>query len=81
MKKQKADFVDVRADAQKVFNAQVQKSLEGTVWASGCTSWYQQDGGKNFAIWPGYTWRYWLETRKIKTRDYVFGKAKKSVNA
>jgi cation diffusion facilitator CzcD-associated flavoprotein CzcO len=81
MKKQKADFVDVRADAQKVFNDQVQKNLEGTVWSSGCTSWYQQDGGKNFAIWPGYTWRFWLETRKIKTRDYVFGKAKKSVNA
>jgi cation diffusion facilitator CzcD-associated flavoprotein CzcO len=81
MHKQKADFVDVRADAQKAFNDQVQKNLEGTVWSSGCTSWYQQDGGKNFALWPGYTWRFWLETRKVKARDYIFGKAKKSVSA
>jgi cation diffusion facilitator CzcD-associated flavoprotein CzcO len=81
MKKQNADYVDVRADVQTAFNEKVQKSLDGTVWATGCTSWYQQDGGKNFAIWPGYTWRYWLETRKVNTNDYVFGKAKTAVSA
>jgi cyclohexanone monooxygenase len=81
MKKQNADYVDVRADVQAEFNEKVQKSLDGTVWATGCTSWYQQDGGKNFAIWPGYTWRYWLETRKVKASDFVFGKAKTAVTA
>ena len=32
--------------------------------------WYQQEGGKNFTIWPWSTWRYWLETRTVDTNAY-----------
>jgi len=52
----------------------VQERLKGTTWTSGCTSWYQQETGKNFALWPGSTWRYWLQTRKVRTQDYVFAR-------
>ena len=80
MRKQGVDAVDVREDVQKAFNNKVQKELQGTVWQQGgCSSWYQQDGGKNFALWPGYTWRYWLETRRVKASNFVFSKAKKAV--
>ena len=82
MRKQGVDAVDVREDVQKAFNNKVQKELQGTVWQQGgCSSWYQQDGGKNFALWPGYTWRYWLETRRVKASNFVFSKAKKAVTA
>lgn len=64
------EAVDVRDEIQQTFNARVQKQLEGTVWSSGCVSWYQQEGGKNFALWPTYTWKYWLETRKARLSDY-----------
>jgi cyclohexanone monooxygenase len=33
-------------------------------------SWYQQDGGKNFALWPTYTWKFWLETRRLNPSDF-----------
>jgi cyclohexanone monooxygenase len=44
--------------------------MENTVWQSGCVSWYQQDGGKNFALWPTYTWKYWLKTKWANPSDY-----------
>ena len=64
--------VVVKAEVQDQFNHRVQDMLRGTVWQSGCTSWYQQNGGKNFSLWPTYTWRYWLETRKVNPADYHF---------
>ncbi len=27
---------------------------------------------KNFSLWPTYTWKYWLETRKANVADYNF---------
>jgi cation diffusion facilitator CzcD-associated flavoprotein CzcO len=74
LKARQADWLDVTADAQKQFNRRVQRSLNGTVWTSGCKSWYQQSDGKNFTIWPWSTWRYWLQTRHVETEHYRFGK-------
>ena len=62
----------VKDEIQDKFNDRVQRMLEGTVWQSGCTSWYQQNGGKNFSLWPTYTWRYWVETRQVNPADYHF---------
>jgi len=52
------------------FNVYVQHMLDHTVWQSGCVSWYQQNGGRNFALWPTYTWKYWLKTRHTNPADY-----------
>lgn len=68
-----ADYVDVKPEVQYAFNAQVQRDMQGTVWTSGCKSWYQQADGKNTALWPYSTARFWLDTRKAKATDYVFG--------
>jgi cation diffusion facilitator CzcD-associated flavoprotein CzcO len=71
-----ADYLDVKAPVQQQFNRRVQAALEGTVWTSGCLSWYQQSDGKNFTIWPWSTWRYWLQTRHVNADDYEFGRAR-----
>lgn len=68
-----ADYIEVKASAQQAFNEQVQRDIQGTVWTSGCKSWYQQEDGKNTALWPYTTVKYWLDTRKVKTEDYIFG--------
>ncbi|HMY01257.1 MAG TPA: NAD(P)/FAD-dependent oxidoreductase, partial [Agitococcus sp.] len=47
----------------------------------GCASWYQQDNGKNFTIWPWSTWKYWLETRKINASDYVWVKCENHISS
>ena len=71
--KKHADYLDVKADVQAEFNAQVQRDLKDTVWTSGCSSWYQQADGKNTALWPYTTVKFWLDTRKVDPSDYVFG--------
>lgn len=65
-----SDAIMVKDQAQDAFNQQVQHMFEKTVWQSGCVSWYQQEGGKNFALWPTYTWKYWLKTKKPNAADY-----------
>ncbi len=65
--------VEIKQDVQDQFNERTQQSLQGTVWQTGgCSSWYQTATGKNFSIWPSYSWKYWLETRKVNVADYQF---------
>jgi cation diffusion facilitator CzcD-associated flavoprotein CzcO len=63
--------MDVRPGVQASFNADLQEKLSRTVWASGCRSWYQTAGGRNSALWPGFTFDYWLKTRRVRLSDYV----------
>jgi hypothetical protein len=47
----------------------LQQRLERSVWNSGCSSWYLKDG-RNPVIWPGFTFEYWLKTRRLNPEDY-----------
>jgi len=79
LKEKGADYVDVKPQAQREFNQHIQNNIKGTVWASGCQSWYQQADGKNFTIWPFSTWKYWLRTRQVRTEHFDFVKVPKTV--
>ncbi|GAA3911400.1 NAD(P)/FAD-dependent oxidoreductase [Litoribacillus peritrichatus] len=79
MKRRKVDLLEVKEDAQSAFNQWVQENLKGSVWASGCVSWYLQDGGKNFTMWPGATWQYRLKTRSVTSDHYVWRSAAKQL--
>ncbi len=72
LQKTNTQAIVVKDEIQDKFNADIQKNFKGTVWQSGCVSWYQQEGGKNFALWPTYTWKYWLQTRTPHPADYRF---------
>ena len=67
-----ADYMEVRHEVQARFNERVQKALRGTVWSSGCASYYRQSDGRIFSIWPWSTWRYWLRTRRVDASSYNF---------
>jgi cation diffusion facilitator CzcD-associated flavoprotein CzcO len=72
VKKKGADFMDVKPEAQQRFLQEMTDALKNTVWTSGCKSWYQTADGINFAIWPKSTWRFWLETLRVRQDDYEF---------
>ena len=76
VKQHNAQSIEVKSEVQDAFNAQVQEDLKDTVWSSGCNSWYTNAEGKNFTLWSGYTWKYWLETQKPKSDAFIFEKAK-----
>jgi cation diffusion facilitator CzcD-associated flavoprotein CzcO len=63
--------VDVRREAQRSSVRDVQERLARSVWMSGCRSWYLDERGRNVAIWPRTTVRYWVETRRMRRRDYT----------
>ena len=70
MHQQNIAFMDVREEVQRAYNEDIQEKLQGTVWTTGCVSWYQTREGRNGAIWPGSTLGYRLRTNRIKARDY-----------
>ncbi|WP_051586537.1 flavin-containing monooxygenase [Acinetobacter sp. Ver3] len=72
VEKSKTKAIVVKDLVQEEFNRKIQEKFAGTVWQSGCVSWYQQEGGKNFSLWPSYTWKYWLETKNANLADYRF---------
>lgn len=71
-----ARCMDVRADVMARHNAELQRRLAATVWASpACTSWYKTRTGKVLATYPGYVTRYVRETRRPRFEDYAFAPA------
>ncbi|WP_018685101.1 flavin-containing monooxygenase [Actinokineospora enzanensis] len=67
----RAAALNTRHSAQESFNADIQRKLANGVWSKGgCTSWYLDSHGVNRTVWPGFTWRYWLRTRKLDPADF-----------
>jgi len=75
------DYMEMRHEVQARFNERVQKALRGTVWSSGCASYYRQSDGRIFSIWPWSTWRYWLRTRRVDASCYNFVRIKQDAAA
>jgi cation diffusion facilitator CzcD-associated flavoprotein CzcO len=62
--------VEVRPDAVEAYNASIDERMEGTVWNTGCVSWYQDPTGRNGALWPDWTWRFRQELARFDERSY-----------
>lgn len=63
--------VDVRQDVQDAYVEDVQGHLDGSVWQSGCSSWYIDETGRNTAIWPRFSWQYRQRTRRLRPHEYA----------
>ncbi|HWK29387.1 MAG TPA: NAD(P)/FAD-dependent oxidoreductase, partial [Solirubrobacter sp.] len=66
-----ADVVEVRPEAVARFNADVQRRMQGTVWNTGCRSWYLDASGRNPTLWPDWTWRFRRAAARFDPADYV----------
>jgi cation diffusion facilitator CzcD-associated flavoprotein CzcO len=70
--------VEVRPDAADRFDGQFRAASAGTVWESGCSSWYLA-GGRNINNWPGSTLEYRRRTRRLDPRDVVVTPRRRAV--
>ena len=61
--------IEVRPEAQERDSAWVQEKLKGTVFATGCRSWYLTPDGRNTQNWPASTFRFRLRTRRLRLHD------------
>lgn len=71
LRKRQQDVLRLRPGVQRDEYTQIQQKMKGTVWSSGCKSWYQNADGHIDTLWPGYTWDYWLKTRRFQVGDYL----------
>jgi cation diffusion facilitator CzcD-associated flavoprotein CzcO len=66
--------IEPKPEVQERFNTDIQRKLAKGIWTrGGCKSWYLDAKGVNRTIWPGFTWRYWLDTRKVRREDFLVG--------
>lgn len=52
LEKSEGGFLDLKPAVQEAYNKKLQKQFNGTVWSSGCKSWYINRTGKNTTIFP-----------------------------
>src|SRR5262249_23947691 len=64
-----AAYLNLRPDIYEAFDAEMQRRLGNSVWASGCTNWYQNASGRIINNWPGYTSEYRRRTRCVDLAD------------
>ena len=62
--------IDVRREVQDAYNAEIQARMPGTVWMSGCASWYIDENGRNTTIWPDFTWKFRRRTAAFDPAQY-----------
>ncbi|MEM8683001.1 MAG: NAD(P)/FAD-dependent oxidoreductase [Pseudomonadota bacterium] len=61
------ELLEVRQTVQDAYNQRLQKEVEGTVWASGCDSWYLTDSDRITTLYPGSARRF---RRQLKEPDF-----------
>ncbi len=71
MEKRHAQAVAVRPEIEDAFNEEVQRRMRGTVWKSGCASWYLDARGRNSTLWPGFTFEFRRKTRHFDPSSYA----------
>ncbi|HEX6968230.1 MAG TPA: NAD(P)/FAD-dependent oxidoreductase [Micromonosporaceae bacterium] len=66
-----ATAIEPTEGAQAAYNAALDRRMARTVWLrGGCRSWYLDANGRNSTLWPGYSWSYWLRTRRFDPAAY-----------
>lgn len=65
-----AGRLEVRASVEQAYNDALQERLGGSIWATGCNSWYQHASGKITVLWPGFTFDFWRRTRAFDPAAY-----------
>ena len=58
MARRSARMVEVSRNAYEAYNREVDGRMGGTVWESGCSSFYIDATGRNGVLWPDWSWRF-----------------------
>lgn len=71
MERSRLASVDVRADAQELYNEQIQERMVGSVWTGGgCKSWYLTADGVNRTLWPSYSDAFKKQLKRFDAADF-----------
>lgn len=65
------EVFEVRPEVAAAYSDALQDEMPGTVWGSGCSSWYLDSRGRNITLWPGFTFSYRRRARRFAPTDHV----------
>jgi cation diffusion facilitator CzcD-associated flavoprotein CzcO len=71
MQRRRAGTIEVRPQVYEEFNQEVDTRMKGTVWETGCTSFYLDATGRNGVLWPDWTWRFRQRATQFDEGAYV----------
>jgi len=73
MRRSGQQVFNVRPEAQKAYNAEIQAALERSVWVQGgCTSFYLDSTGTNSTLWPGFAYQFKRRLSRFDPAAYTF---------
>lgn len=71
-------YLEVKEEVQEAYNNKLQEQFKGTVWNSGCQSWYMNEKGRNTTLFPRLTTTFRKLTKKFNPEDYRLIRQEKS---
>jgi cation diffusion facilitator CzcD-associated flavoprotein CzcO len=71
MREQDVETVEVQHAAVDRYNESLERQMAGTVWTTGCSSWYLDESGRNATQWPDWTWRFRQRTARFDPAEYL----------
>lgn len=75
LRERKLKALDVKPDAQRAFNRDIQRRLAKTNWNSGCKSWYLTEDGFNATMFPGFATQFARQMAEFDMADYTLSPA------
>jgi hypothetical protein len=65
LESRRARTIELRQEAADAFDRELRDALKGTVWHTGCTSWYVDEDGNDPNQWPWLWSTYRRRTAKL----------------
>lgn len=71
MQRRRVRRMEVRPEALDAYVSEVDLRSRGSVWTDGgCTAYYLDDAGRNYALYPGFAAEFRRRTRRFDARAY-----------
>jgi cation diffusion facilitator CzcD-associated flavoprotein CzcO len=70
MEARAAGTIEVGQGAYEDWNAEIDRRMGATVWATGCPSFYIDASGRNAVLWPDWTWRFRRRAGRLDPAAY-----------
>ena len=67
----KLKSIEVRQEPTDKYQTYLASMLDGTVWTSGCASWYKSARGVDWILWPSNMVTLWWNLVRTEIQDYV----------
>lgn len=61
--------IEIRPEIEAEHHRWIERHAGRAVWATGCTSWYLDERGRNTALWPASATAFRARTARLRTAD------------